>query len=255
MKRVLLFILIVSAFCYAGNQFFSSPVNFFGSTQSETKLMHSKAMKKKPVVSIWAQPIVMPNGTIQVYVPPPQVVNFLNNPTPQNAQAYFNWEKERIAKIAKASAMLQQIAEKNNTSNIMPVNSQTTIPQSQQQIQPQQATQNNNTYKSPFSTPTILYFAKQGCKFCMAEEFVMHLFYKEYHNYVHIIGLWVGSKNSIPKQHFPFQVSNGLEKKFKIGLYPAMIFYLPNKPEPVKLEGFVTGNQLIQFYQKIGGKL
>jgi hypothetical protein len=59
----------------------------------------------------------------------------------------------------------------------------------------------------------------------------------------------------MPKLSFPFQESDNLKEQFKIGTYPAMIFYLPGKLGPIKLEGFVDGNKLIQFYQQIGGKL
>lgn len=243
MKKTLCCIFILCSLGYAG--FFSTPVQFFGSSLTETQPAQNKEIKNKPHVSIWAQPIVMPDGSIQVYVPPPQVIGFLNNPTSRNAKEYLLWEKQRIDKIIKATQILQSVAMGNKP--LVPLN-----PKKNPVIssKPQ-----NNKSTNPFSSPTILYFAKQGCRFCMAEDMVMDMFHKRYKNKVKIIGLWVGSKNSMPKISFPFHLSNGLEKKFRVSLYPSMIFYLPDKPEPVKLEGFVTGNQLIQFYQKIGGRL
>ena len=220
---MLLGMLGICSLSYAG--FFSNPVQFFGSTRTETKPLQSGKIQNKPRVSIWAQPIIMPDGSIRIYVPPMQVISFLNNPTHLNAKEYLSWEKQRIDKIAKATKILQTIASENNKST------------------------------NPFLSPTILYFAKQGCKYCTAEELIMNLFNKRYKNKVKITGMWVGSKDSIPQLSFHFHLSNGLEKKFRIGTYPTMIFYLPGKPGPVKLEGFVTGNQLIRFYQKIGGKL
>ncbi len=236
MKKTLFFILIFLLCSLSYAKFFSHEINFFGSTQTETKIIKT-IQKKKPVISIWAQPIVMPDGSVQMYVPPPQVMNFLNKPTPQNAKVYLAWEKERINKIAKATAILQSITKVSTANKPLFVNS---LPKSTSQ---------------PFSSPVILYFAKQGCKYCAADDMVMDLFNKRYKNNIRIIGFWVGSKTSMPDLSFSFHLANGIEKKFRIGLYPAMIFYLPNKSEPVKLEGFITGNQLIQFYQKIGGVL
>ncbi|MCL5408954.1 MAG: conjugal transfer protein TraF [Candidatus Omnitrophica bacterium] len=253
MRKILFFIFVFSvcSFSYAG--FFNEPVNFFGSTQTETKILHNKGLKKKPTISIWAQPMVMPDGSVQTYVPPPQVVSFLNNPTTKNAQAYLAWEKERIEKIAKATAILQEVSDEEKNPGTSSANVPASISQNTETIQKNTATQNQQA--SPFSSPTILFFAKQGCKYCAADELIMDIINKKYKNEIKFIGLWVGSKSSMPELSFPFHLSNGLEKEFRIGLYPGFIIYLPNKPEPVKLEGFVTGNQFLQFYQKIGGVL
>ena len=250
MRKILFFIFVFSVYSFSYTGFFNNPVNFFGSTQTETKILHNKELKKKPTISIWAQPMVMPDGSVQTYVPPPQVVAFLNNPTSKNAKAYLAWEKERIEKIAKATAILQKISQNENNSTP----STTKIPVSQTEAI-QKNTTPQNQQASPFSSPTILFFAKQGCKYCAADELIMDMINKKYPNKIKFIGLWVGSKNSMPQLSFPFHLSNGLEKEFRIELYPACIIYLSNKSEPVKLEGFVTGNQFIQFYKKIGGKL
>jgi hypothetical protein len=64
------------------------------------------------VESLWAEPIRLPDGRMTTYVPPRQVLAFLENPTDESGQAYIAWQKERMAKIARASEILARLSEK-----------------------------------------------------------------------------------------------------------------------------------------------
>jgi len=59
--------------------------------------------------SIWAEPMRLPDGRFSTYVPPRPVLEFLENPTRENAQKYMDWQSERMEKIRKAAAMLSEL--------------------------------------------------------------------------------------------------------------------------------------------------
>ena len=59
--------------------------------------------------SIWAEPIRLPDGRMTTHVPPRRVLEFLENPTRENAQKYLEWQSERMEKIRKAAAMLSEL--------------------------------------------------------------------------------------------------------------------------------------------------
>jgi hypothetical protein len=62
-----------------------------------------------PGESIWAEPIRLPDGRFSTYVPPRQVLEFLENPTRENARKYLDWQSERMEKIRKAATILSEL--------------------------------------------------------------------------------------------------------------------------------------------------
>ena len=62
-----------------------------------------------PAESIWAEPMKLPDGRYTTYVPPRQVLEFLENPTRENALKYIEWQTERMDKMRKAAAMLAEV--------------------------------------------------------------------------------------------------------------------------------------------------
>ena len=57
--------------------------------------------------SIWAEPTRLPDGRYGIYVPPPAVLAFLENPTEETLQGYLSWRRERAAKLSRAMALLE----------------------------------------------------------------------------------------------------------------------------------------------------
>ncbi len=62
-----------------------------------------------PSESIWAEPIRLPDGRTTTYVPPRPVLEFLENPTRENARKYLDWQAERMEKMRKAAALLAEL--------------------------------------------------------------------------------------------------------------------------------------------------
>jgi hypothetical protein len=66
-------------------------------------------MKAGVSESIWAEPIRLPDGRYTTYVPPRPVLEFMENPTRENARKYLEWQTERLEKMRKAALMLGEI--------------------------------------------------------------------------------------------------------------------------------------------------
>jgi hypothetical protein len=62
-----------------------------------------------PSESIWAEPIRLPDGRTTTYLPPRPVLEFLENPTRENARKYLDWQAERMERMRKAAALLAEL--------------------------------------------------------------------------------------------------------------------------------------------------
>lgn len=62
-----------------------------------------------PNESIWAEPVRLPDGRFTTYLPPRPVLEFLENPTRENAAKYLEWQSERMGKMRKAASLLAEI--------------------------------------------------------------------------------------------------------------------------------------------------
>ncbi|MBI4575573.1 MAG: hypothetical protein HY722_04845 [Planctomycetes bacterium] len=73
------------------------------------------AAVEQPAVeeSIWAEPTRLPDGRWVIYLPPAPVLAHLTNPTRESARAYLAWQRERTETIARAAALVQEVAEED----------------------------------------------------------------------------------------------------------------------------------------------
>ena len=61
------------------------------------------------IQSLWAEPSASPDDRGQVYVPPRAVREFLESPTPERAEAYLAWNRERLRAIGRAAEVLASV--------------------------------------------------------------------------------------------------------------------------------------------------
>lgn len=90
----------------------ASKKGFF--TEKRVDFWHSGDADQKgatdPSESIWAEPMRLPDGRYTTYLPPRQVLAFLENPTRENALKYLEWQTQRMEKMQKAAAMLAEVS-------------------------------------------------------------------------------------------------------------------------------------------------
>ena len=96
--RVVLVCLFSFSSClYAANPYQLGGVDYFHDESQE------KSLQKKQQPFDWREPS---------YAPPEIVSTLLNDPTPENARAYLDWQRQKIERIIKAQKMINQITKK-----------------------------------------------------------------------------------------------------------------------------------------------
>ncbi len=119
----MMFAILTQAEPTRGGLFGRGDVNFWGT-------------RKESPPSLWVEPVVGPDGRMQVYVPPREVREFLESPTRGNGERYLAWQRERIERLRKAAQVLAEI-------------------------------------RSDVRGPMLLYFSKPGCPSCVAQDRVL----------------------------------------------------------------------------------
>ncbi len=100
---ILLFLclLIHPGSALAVNPFALGKVNYF--TDEKATLNHERQ------VFDWRETVIGPQGQLTYYVPPEPVIHFLDDPTPENAQLYLQWQNQRLDRIRRAGKVLENL--------------------------------------------------------------------------------------------------------------------------------------------------
>ncbi|MBI2932492.1 MAG: thioredoxin family protein [Planctomycetes bacterium] len=200
-------------------------VNFWGSPRPVSKA-RSNDPAPRDAVSTWAEPIRMPDGRYGVYVPPPQVLQFLEDPTPDRARAYIRWQQERVAKLRRAMELLEAVAG----------DAQST-PGSPKPVPPVAAKADE---EQSSSTPIeVLYFKQAGCKFCDLQETVLAEARKKWPR-VRIRDVVKGENDE-------------LWTKFGVRVTPTLVFH-PGAKAPVMTRGLAPADQIESILRKLANE-
>jgi hypothetical protein len=90
-------------------QFFEKPVDFWGTGRPKPEQATAKTSSEGSLrETIWAEPTRLPDGRYAIYVPPKPVLDFLEDPTPDNLKGYLAWKKERAEKLRRALHLLEE---------------------------------------------------------------------------------------------------------------------------------------------------
>lgn len=57
----------------------------------------------------WQEPLVVSNEQNISYIPPQPVRALLENPTPENAELYIYWQRQKIKRIIKAQEAIDKV--------------------------------------------------------------------------------------------------------------------------------------------------
>lgn len=145
----------------AVGRYFGKPVDFWKTGTSLSTKPHSAATGESGPSrmavreNVWAQPIRTPEGSWIIYVPPKQVLDFLESPTEETARAYLAWKAEQTAKLRDAMVLLAKMKPAN--------------------AEPIEAPSDKATIKpAPPDTPfRITYFKKPSCPHCVSQDAIL----------------------------------------------------------------------------------
>lgn len=104
---VIVVVLFLANPCFAVNPFDMGRVEYF----SDGKTVGQGLAKIQEPID-WREPVIGADGKTTYYVPPDPVIQLLNDPTPENAKTYMDWQNQKTERIIKAQEALVRIQEK-----------------------------------------------------------------------------------------------------------------------------------------------
>ena len=110
-KKFILFISLwmITSSIYAANPYKLGEVDFFfGESQA-------KPVEEKKVFD-WRESSRTTDGKTIDYVPPVPILKLLQDPTPENARAYIDWQRQKVEKIIKAQQVVDQVLKEDTQS-------------------------------------------------------------------------------------------------------------------------------------------
>jgi hypothetical protein len=171
--------------------------------------------------SVWAQPIQTPDGSWLVYVPPPAVLNFLENPTAETAKAYVAWKADQAEKLKKAFNLLQEAKGK---------------PEGKKEAATSPPLEAASPGLYPTSDVTLVYFHQKTCTHCTTQDGVLEKWLRR-HPEVHLAPYEPGERDD-------------LWKAFQVRGTPTLVFR-GGSNAPLVLVGLQTEEKLESALQAV----
>ena len=214
-------------------------IDFFNEAETGKKVNRAESEEQpKTIIDEWAEPVMSPSGRVSIYVPPPEVRDFLEKPDPENAKAYLEWNSKRIKKIILAQELL--IKEAKKLEYMKEVKS---FPEPASSLNLR--SYSNNT-KAGVSY--LFYFMLKGCAVCEKEARVIediHLNHPE----IRIETFGKGfSDSELDGFRFPARQDNGMSGFFKVTSYPAIAVF-NKKNQRYFLSGFIDKERILGLFE------
>jgi len=242
--KCLILILMISGFplsiADAEGLFEYDRVDFFKRADVKEKEVETSP-KESPgmIVDEWAEPIVSPSGLVSVYVPPKEVKSFLEEPNPENAKAYLEWNLKRIKKFILAQELL---AKEVNKLGFMD------DARALARINPYLATEAGVTDNIKTGINYLFYFMLKGCPGCQRQAKVIEDIYLS-HPEIKIEAFAKGfSDRELEGFVFPVRQDNGMSQLFKVNSYPSILVF-NKKKERHFLSGYVDKKKILELFE------
>ena len=214
-------------------------IDFFNEAEVRKKVIQAEAEEQpKTIVDEWAEPVISSSGKVSIYVPPPEVRDFLEKPDPENAKAYLEWNSKRIKRFILAQELLTKEAKKleymKETKNFPEPDSSLNLKSS-----------GDNT-KAGVSY--LFYFMLKGCPACERESRVIediHLNHPE----IRIEAFGKGfSDTELDGFRFSARQYNGMSGLFKVVSYPSIAVF-NKKNQRYFLSGFTDKEKILGLFE------
>lgn len=211
-------------------------IDFFERIDTQEKVSQSETRQSpETIVDEWAEPIISPSGRVSIYVPPKEVRDFLENPDPQNAKAYLQWNLRRIKKFILAQELLRKEAKELEV-----------MKETRSLLEPGSSPSFNSQDRAGASY--LFYFMSKGCPACEKESRVIEDLYLN-HPEIRIEAFAKGfSDRELENFRFPARQDNGISSFFKVSSYPAVAIF-NKKRQGYFLLGFVDKERILKLLE------
>ena len=224
------------AIAYAQNIFQCERIDFFGRIEIQEK-SEPKEDTQSPEIIIdeWAEPVITSSGRVSIYVPPKEVRDFLENPDPQNAKAYLQWNLRRIKKFILAQELLRKEAKELEV-----------MKETRSLLEPGSSPSFNSQDRAGASY--LFYFMSKGCPACEKESRVIEDLYLN-HPEIRVEAFAKGfSDRELEGFRFPVRQDNGMSSLFKVNSYPSIAVF-NKKKQKYFLSGFVDKDRILKLLE------
>jgi hypothetical protein len=185
--------------------------------------------------SEWGQLAKQPDGTMAYHELPRQLIEVLEDPTPEKIRAYFEWKLARTQKILRAAEAMKEykasLPEGPGPAPILPVpalpgGGSSSTPSPGKRAAPIPA---GVAPKIPF---TVTYFHRDGCPHCDTQDA--------------ILSRWLKDKPQAKLLVVAFGEKPELWQKFQVRGTPSLVIEASGGERPVFLEGVSQESELAQ---------
>lgn len=108
--------------------------------------------------SVWAEPVRTPDGRSAAYVPAPEVLEFLEDPTVEGAKRYLAWQGARMSKLRRAMEILQGLGPRLEADG---------------STEEQETATQEVPEAGRLSQVEVLYFKQGDCAYCDAQDRIL----------------------------------------------------------------------------------
>jgi hypothetical protein len=229
------------------HRFFSRPVDYWqqGLTFEADKKpgpkesRHETARSPRPVgPSDWSQVVRQPDGTLAYRELPRPLVQVLEDPSPENIRAYFEWKLARTEKILRAAQAIKEYRgalplPAGDSSDAPPPEAPSPnagkLSQAPAKAEPSSTSRPMGGAKMPF---TVTYFHRAGCSHCDHQD--------------EVLAGWLKYRPEGKLEVVEFGARPELWRRFGVRGTPSLVIEDPVSHGSVFLEGLAQRAQLEQ---------
>lgn len=223
-------------------RFFERPIDYWQhglSYEDEKKPATSPTAKPstlpKQNPSDWGQLVKQSDGTMAYHELPRQLIEVLEDPSPEKIRAYFEWKLARTQKILRAAEAMKEYKASQSggpapapmSAAALPVAAVPADPGTPRKVS--SPTQVASPGKVPF---TVTYFHRGGCPHCDTQDA--------------ILGRWLKDKPEAKLIVLDFGEKPELWQRFRVRGTPSLVLEAGGSDNPVFLEGVSQESELGQ---------
>jgi len=224
-------------------RFFDRPIDYWqnGLLYEDERKPNAPASTVQPggnpkaAPSEWGQLVKQPDGTMAYHELPRQLIDVLEDPSPEKIRAYFEWKLARTQKIIRAAEAMKDY--KTSLAG-GPGAVKADVPHAPQAAVPGDAAPQQKTAPTVPGAPavkvpfTVTYFHRGGCPHCDTQDAVL--------------GRWLKDKPEAKILSVEFGEKPELWQRFQVRGTPSLVIEASGMGNPVFLEGVSQEAELAQ---------
>lgn len=207
-------------------RFFDRPVDLWRSGLNFENAT-GKPPEKDKAGDEWGQIVRLPDGQMAYRELPKPLVKLLDDPSPENVRAYFDWRLERTRKILLAAERVKDYRDSQAPERPGPEAQPAPSPLTQE---PKPRAEKPDGAPAAGSPLTMLYFHQAGCAYCDRQD--------------RVLGTWIQEGAPVKLEVVEGGTRPELWGKYRIRGTPSLVFLPAGGGEHLLVEGFADQERL-----------